>query len=87
MNRICDDCGQSYDDARCLIYCPHDPLMSDEDMAQKDAGIALFGKTVRFHHQAESGPDMQVRSVGWNGMVTLDAFEGEFSPHLFVVRG
>lgn len=85
MDRTCDDCGMRYDDARRLTYCPHDPLMSDADLAQKDMAISLTGKTIRFNHQHDTGPDFRVQSVGWNGMVTLDAFPGEFAPHLFVV--
>ncbi len=81
----CEECGLHYDDARRLTYCPHEPLMPDDDLARKDAGMALFGKTVRFNHQRDSGPDMRVQSVGWNGMVTIDAFPGEFAPHLFII--
>jgi hypothetical protein len=85
MMTTCTDCGLTYDDARRMTFCPHEPLMSDEDLAQKDAAIALLGRRIRFNHQRETGPDMRVRSVGWNGMVTVDALPGEFAPHLFVV--
>ncbi len=81
----CQECDKRYDDARRLTYCPHEPLMSDDDLAQKDAGMALIGKTIRFNHQRDTGPDMRVQSVGWNGMVTLVDMVGEFAPHLFVV--
>lgn len=82
----CDECGVDFDDARNLTYCPHAALMSDSDMAQKDLAIALIadGKPVRFAHQAETGPDYRIISIGWNGMVSLHGQPGEFAPHLFV---
>lgn len=86
MMRPCPDCGLDYDDGRCLTFCPHEPLMSDDDLARKDAAMALIGKTVRFLHQTETGPDLHVSSVGWNGMVSVREFVGEFGPHLFSVR-
>lgn len=84
MINKCDECGADFDDAKRLTLCPHDSLMSDADMAQKDAGQALIGKKVRFAHQPE-GPAHAVQSVGWNGMVTLADMSGEFAPHIFVV--
>lgn len=87
MERRCEDCGRAYDDARRLTYCPHDPLMSDADLAQKDLGLSLIDRKVRFNHQSETGPDVRVTSVLWNGMVTIDALPGEFAPHLFTPVG
>jgi hypothetical protein len=54
------------------------------DLAQKDAGLALLGKYVRFAHRQFDGP-RRVTGVGWNGMVMLDGMSGEFAPHLFIV--
>ena len=78
----CQTCKQRYDDAQRLTYCPHDKLMSDEDLAQKDAGLALLGKKVCFRHMPD-GPAYLVQSCGWNGMVSLAGMSGEFAPHLF----
>lgn len=80
----CDKCQWAYDDAERLTYCPHAPIMSAYNLEQKDAGIALLGKPVRFVNQPSSRGHM-VRAVGWNGMVTLDDMAGEFSPYLFVL--
>ena len=81
----CNDCDRTYDDARRWTTCPHDPLMSDHDLEQKDAGIALaIAGTVRFNHMTDADV-MHVQSCGWNGMVTLRELPGEFAPHLFVV--
>jgi hypothetical protein len=84
MTTTCPKCGLRYDDAVRLTFCPHDALMSDHDLAQKDAGNALFGKDVRFALQLH-GPVHHIRSVGWDGRVTIDGIVGEFAPHLFVV--
>lgn len=84
MNVNCLDCGKRYDDARHLTFCPHDPLMSDADLKQKDAGLALLGKVVRFNHEPD-GPTHRVQWVGYNGMVGIDTYRGDFAPHLFVV--
>ena len=84
MTTTCPKCGLRYDDAAKLTFCPHDALMSDENLMQKDAGIALCGKDVRFVHEPH-GPVHHIRSVGWNGMVTVDGLAGEFAPHLFVM--
>jgi hypothetical protein len=84
MIRTCESCQAVYDDAERYTYCPHDRFMSAEDLEQKKAGIALIGKQIHFAHQP-GGPLYRVRSVGWNGMVTIDNMVGEFAPHLFVV--
>jgi hypothetical protein len=85
MMRVCADCGQRYDDGRRLTCCPHSPLMSDEDLAQKDLAMGLIGKTIRFNHLTEAGPDCRVTSIGWNGMVTIEGWAGEFAPHVFTI--
>lgn len=88
MITTCKKCGLRYDDARKLTGCPHEPIMSDEDLAQKDAGIALalIRGPVRFRHQIDTGPDFHVQAVGWNGMVTLSELPGEFAPYLFAAK-
>lgn len=78
----CHDCGSDYDDAERWTFCPHEVLMSAEDFQQKDKGIDLLGKFVRFNHQPD-GPIYSVQSCGWNGMITLDGLPGDFAPHLF----
>jgi hypothetical protein len=80
----CKDCGERFDDAERLTFCPHDRFMSAPDLEQKKAGIALIGKRVCFAHQP-NGPAHSIQSVGWNGMVTLTDMAGEFAPHLFLV--
>ena len=80
----CPDCREVFDDARCWTVCPHNKLMSDENMDQKIKGLALLGKMVVFANQPPGAAPTRVVSVGWNGMVTLDGWAGEFAPHLFV---
>lgn len=82
MMTECSNCKKIYDDAVCYTFCPHDRFMSDRDLKQKDDALALIGKKLCFAHQLE-GPTHRVRSIGWNGMITLDDIEGEFAPHLF----
>lgn len=84
MQVSCGKCGISYDDARRFTFCPHNSFMTEAELGQKDAGIALVGKTIRFAHEPD-GPDRRVQSVGFTGMVTLHDMTGEFAPHLFVV--
>jgi hypothetical protein len=83
MFRRCNDCGTDYDDADRLTFCPHDLIMDADDLAQKKLGLSLIGKPICFAHQPQ-GPVHRVRSVSWNGMVTLADMVGEFAPHLFV---
>lgn len=85
MNILCVDCFTYFDDARRLSYCPHEPLASDEILDRKDAAARLLmANTVRFNHEADTGPDRKIQSVSWDGMVTLGDLAGEFAPHLFV---
>lgn len=86
MKHTCAECGESYDDARQWITCPHPPLMDDVDIARKEAAIALLGKTVRFAHQP-TGPNRDVITISRYGMVMLsgDDIAGEFSPNSLVV--
>lgn len=85
MVRRCEICETTYDDA--VTYCPHDRFLSAEDLAQKDAGLALLGKVVRFAHEPENAIARRVQCVCWNGMVEIEGMTGEFAPHLFVVCG
>jgi hypothetical protein len=85
MRRNCTECHASYDDAARLTYCPHDPLMSAEDLEQKDAAIKLIAKPLHFAGQPD-GPEVRVESISWNGMVTLKGWSGQFAPHLFVIK-
>jgi hypothetical protein len=85
MNRTCEDCLQQYDDARCSTICPHQALMPDEDLNRKEKAFNLLGKRLRFAHIAEGAEEVRVQSIGWNGMVTLAGWSGEFSPDIFVV--
>lgn len=81
----CHTCKFSYDDAECTTICPHGRFLSPETQEQKDAGLALLGKTVTFNHMNGVG-GWKVTSVGWTGMVTLAGMPGEFAPHIFQVK-
>lgn len=87
MNVTRIDCGQRYDDARCLTFCPHEEFISEFDAEMHDLAIKLTNKPLRFAHEWESGPIYRIRSVGPTGMVTLDNLPGEFAPSLFVTTG
>ncbi len=80
----CDRCAKHYDDAECWTVCPHNPLMSKENMDQKKLAISLLGKEVRFAHDENNPTWYRIQSMGWNGMLTLEGMAGEFAPHLFV---
>ena len=80
---LCDKCGTNYDDADRLTFCPHELIMSADDLVQKKQALELVGRTVRFAHET-NGPDRRISSVAWNGMVTVDGMDGVFAPHLFV---
>ena len=84
MFQTCPHCLDDFDDARRSTICPHDRFLSEEAMARKDAAIALIGRKIRFAHEP-LGPDRRIQSVGWNGMVTIHGFDGEFAPHLFIL--
>ncbi len=81
----CPKCQAQIDDADQTTICPHPLIVPAEDLAQKKAGVALLGKEVTFRHQPD-GPYKKVQSIGWNGMVMIEGFVGEFAPHLFKVK-
>lgn len=84
----CAKCGTVYDDLDRTTVCPHELLMSMDDLRQKDLGLSLVGKRVKFHGDLPQPPDgYEIMSVGWNGMVGLRGMVGEFAPHLFEVVG
>lgn len=85
MNRTCEDCGLLYDDARQWTTCPHEPLMSDQDLARKDLACALTGQNLLFFHQEPDHKPYRIQSIGFNGMVTLVGLEGEYEPSWLVV--
>lgn len=78
----CVTCGEAFDDAARTTICPHQLLMSDAHLRQKDLAYALMGKVVRFAHQPD-GPDHRIVSCNYIGMVTLRDIVGEFAPSLF----
>jgi hypothetical protein len=84
MKVTCQKCRLSFDDARRTTVCPHERIMSAEDLAQKDLALNLIGKDVRFNDEPD-GPKHRVQTVGFTGMVTLHDMVGEFAPHLFVI--
>jgi hypothetical protein len=83
MTTICNECQDTYDDARRSTICPHEKLMPDEDMDRKIAAIKLIGKRLRWANEPDGA--LQVESVSYNGMVTIRGWAGEFAPHLFVI--
>lgn len=85
MNTRCSTCGTAYDDAERSTICPHDRFLSPALQAQKDLALSLVGKELMWASGA--GGDVRVQSVGWDGMVTLSGWSGEFAPHLFRVVG
>jgi hypothetical protein len=84
MERTCDDCAAIYDDAERSTICPHGRFLSPELQAQKDLAISLIGKTLRWANEP-GGETLRIQSVGWNGLVTLVGWSGEFAPHCFRV--
>lgn len=84
MMVICETCGENYDDADCMTFCPHRLIMPAADLAQKKLAIELCERDICFAHQPD-GPRHRIQSVSWNGMVTLHEMVGEFAPHLFIV--
>src|SRR6185437_9323801 len=86
MERTCDKCGTSYDDAERSTVCPHYLLMPATDRQRKHAALALLGRQVRFADQPQ-GPHHRIQSVAWDGMVTLADLPGQFAPEVFVIVG
>jgi hypothetical protein len=84
MRTSCPTCRTEYDDAECTTVCPHQLLMPRPLLQRKDLGLALLGKQVRFHEGPVAG---RVNSVAWDGMVTVEGFQGLFAPHLFETLG
>jgi hypothetical protein len=82
MDRICDDCQTPYDDAVRSTLCPHPRLLTEAAQARKDLALSLLGHELHWAHMPE-GPALTIESVGWDGMVTLRGWPGEFAPHLF----
>jgi hypothetical protein len=82
MTRTCAVCEAVYDDAVGSTICPHRRFLSEADQQQKDLALSLLGHELRWTHLPD-GPPVRIQSVGWNGMVTLDGWTGEFAPHLF----
>lgn len=85
MKRVCDDCHASYDDARCVTYCPHDEFISAIDAARKDHAAWLTGRRLRLQAEAETGPDRTIQSIDGQGYVMLTDGDGPFNPFLFMV--
>lgn len=79
---VCNECQERFDDADRLTYCPHDLIMSREDLEQKKLALSLFEKDITFVHMPEE-PARRIQSISWNGMVTVSGMVGEFAPHLF----
>lgn len=84
MLKLCEDCSQIYDDADQSTICPHPEIKPKSLREQFDAGYALLGKTVRFHHMP---PDSGHRVIALqsDGMIGLEGMTGQFAPHLFVI--
>jgi hypothetical protein len=86
MNVTCQqpNCHAEYDDAERSTLCPHNLIMSREDLDRKILAITLAGKKVRFNHQS----DIEARNVQvitFDGWVAVEGVTGLFAPHLFTV--
>ena len=86
MRRICDDCKGEFDDADANTICPHPELRTPEMKAQWEAGLALLGNKVRFHHWAP-GSGKICTTLYFDGMVELQDMAGQFAPHLLTIDG
>ena len=84
MTIDCRYCGKRFDDARCWTICPHESLMSDKHLNQKDRAMKLLGKAVVFNHMPDEKP-RRIESITWDGMVSVSGMEGYFAPWCFVV--
>jgi hypothetical protein len=82
MQRICDFCRKSYDDAISNTICPHPRFISQQDAKQKDLAFSLVAKDLQFNHTKDGAP-LHIQSINSCGMVTLRELPGEFAPHLF----
>jgi len=82
MTRLCDTCRATYDDAACSTICPHRRFLSVADQAQKDLALSLLGHELHWAHLPD-GPTVRIQAIGWNGMVELVGWSGEFAPHCF----
>src|ERR1035438_2298470 len=85
MLRDCDDCGNSYDDAECVTYCPHPRFISPEDARRKDLAIGLINSPLCFKEAQPNPPVVRIESISHNGMVTLRGWPDEFEPSRFKV--
>jgi hypothetical protein len=83
---ICNECSKKYDDKDCSTICPHEEFLPKEIQVQKDLAFGLIGKRLRFAHEANNpnGKDVRIMCIGWDGMVQLHGWTGEFAPSLFV---
>jgi hypothetical protein len=91
MQRICEQCGATYDDARCNTLCPHPQFLSHLAFLRKDRATRLAGKDL--YVVAGPGRDgrlqpvsgnrrYRIQAIGWDGMVTLAGETIERSPFL-----
>lgn len=84
MTTKCSTCGVTYDDAKCVTYCPHNQFLTDQQFQQKDKAISLLGKKVHFAHQTPENVHT-VQAVVFDGMIEISGMAGQFAPHLFKV--
>ena len=87
MRVTCDKCRVMYDDAKAFTFCPHERFMSDQTAAQKDLGVSLVGKPLKWANEINepTAAVLYIESVGFDGMVTLRGWTGEFAPTCFKV--
>jgi hypothetical protein len=92
MQRACEDCGASYDDAVSWTICPHERFISHEGKVQKDLAHSLSGKQVVFKHLYRATPQTPRRVIAVSSstvgtLVELQGMSGQFAPELFEVVG
>lgn len=71
MTVTCPTCKLEYDDARCLTFCPHLPLASDEILDRKDLAFKVFDSR-KLYKVKNTGIVGRVSSIDYRGMVSLD---------------
>ncbi len=84
MERTCETCHATYDDARETTFCSHPFLRSMEMEAQFNLGLKLLGRKVRLAH-LPTGTGKTCITLYHDGMVEIEGMAGRFAPHIFAI--
>jgi hypothetical protein len=82
VNSVCKACQKHYDNVAQQTYCPHEILLTDEQLAQKEHALSLLGHHVWFS-RSMGGIQYRVTAVRWDGMIMLNTLPWRFHPHHF----